>query len=567
MNKPFKGLLNPITMKIRHRAAGFAWIIIATAGVESAIAADAPNIGTILQQVPQNEPLAPLRNKESLPRPTQPEQLSDSKPFLVSRLEIEGNTVFSKGLLHALVADQEGQSMGLAGLMALAQRISDYYQNHGYSLTRAIIPAQKIVDGVVRIQVVEARVGRVKLNNKSEVDDAVLQGIIADSLKRGELVKQDGVERAILLISDLPGVSAESVVKPGGRVGESDLDINTKQNNDSWFAGRGTVDTAGGAATGRARLSTNLNWINPFHQGDLASINTLSSSSLKYASLGYESALTTSGMKAGASVSNLNYTLGGDMAASGSHGTAQVFSGWFKYPWQRSLNNNLSFQIQLDHTNLEDDIDSASSTNIRHLNALVLSAYGDHSADGRTTLWRVSGTSGSLVIDDPTSQVNDFYGANAQGHFSKLSLNLMHLQTLAAGTDLFVRFVAQKANANLDSSQKLIVGGPNSVRAYDVSTLAADGGFDSSFELRRGLGSWGAGQLQGLAFVDYASVNINAIPWAAAGVNSAQLKGAGLGLNWTTARNTRVKFSLAKPIGATDATTKTRGWLELTSMF
>jgi len=557
-------------MKIRNRAAGFVCIILATGGVESVIAADVPNIGTILQQIPQSEPATPTRNKESLPRPSQPEQFSDSKPFLVSRFEIDGNTVFSKGLLHALVADQEGQSMGLGGLMALAQRISDYYQNHGYSLTRAIIPAQKIVDGVVRIQVVEARVGRVKLNNKSEVDDAVLQGIVTDSLKRGELVKQDGVERAILLISDLPGVSAESVVKPGGRVGESDLDINIKQNNNSWFAGRGTVDTAGGAATGRLRLSTNLNWINPLHQGDLATINTLSSTNLKYASLNYESALTTSGMRAGASLSNLNYSLGGDLAASGSHGTAQVLSGWFKYPWQRSLNNNLSFQIQLDHTNLEDDVDTASSTNIRHLNALVVSAYGDHSADGRSTLWRVSGTSGSLVIDDPTWQVNDLNAANAQGHFSKLSFNLMHLQTIVSNTDVFVRVLGQKANVNLDSSQKLIVGGPNSVRAYDVSTLAADGGFDSSFELRRGLGAVGPGQVQGVAFFDYASININSNPWPGAGVNSARLMGAGLGMNWTTPSNTRVKFSLAKPIGTTELVTtpsKARGWLELSTAF
>jgi hemolysin activation/secretion protein len=558
-------------MKIRNRAAGFVCIILAAGGVESVIAADVPNIGTILQQIPQSEPATPTRNKESLPRPSQPEQFSDSKPFLVSRFEIDGNTVFSKGLLHALVADQEGQSMGLGGLMALAQRISDYYQNHGYSLTRAIIPAQKkIVDGVVRIQVVEARVGRVKLNNKSEVDDAVLQGIVTDSLKRGELVKQDGVERAILLISDLPGVSAESVVKPGGRVGESDLDINVKQNNNSWFAGRGTVDTAGGAATGRLRLSTNLNWINPLHQGDLATINTLSSTNLKYASLNYESALTTSGMRAGASLSNLNYSLGGDLAASGSHGTAQVLSGWFKYPWQRSLNNNLSFQIQLDHTNLEDDVDTASSTNIRHLNALVVSAYGDHSADGRSTLWRVSGTSGSLVIDDPTWQVNDLNAANAQGHFSKLSFNLMHLQTIVSNTDVFVRVLGQKANVNLDSSQKLIVGGPNSVRAYDVSTLAADGGFDSSFELRRGLGAVGPGQVQGVAFFDYASININSNPWPGAGVNSARLMGAGLGMNWTTPSNTRVKFSLAKPIGTTELVTtpsKARGWLELSTAF
>jgi len=103
-----------------------------------------------------------------------------------------------------------------------------------------------------------------------------------------------------------------------------------------------------------------------------------------------------------------------------------------------------------------------------------------------------------------------------------------------------------------------------------VSTLAADGGFDSSFELRRGLGAVGPGQVQGVAFFDYASININSNPWPGAGVNSARLMGAGLGMNWTTPSNTRVKFSLAKPIGTTELVTtpsKARGWLELSTAF
>jgi hemolysin activation/secretion protein len=81
----------------------------------------------------------------------------------------------------------------------------------------------------------------------------------------------------------------------------------------------------------------------------------------------------------------------------------------------------------------------------------------------------------------------------------------------------------------------------------------------------------GAGRLQGLAFFDYSSVNINAYPWPGAGNNSAQLAGAGVGLNWSTARNTRVKFSLATPVGSApdsvSSPAKLRAWLELSAMF
>jgi hemolysin activation/secretion protein len=96
-------------------------------------------------------------------------------------------------------------------------------------------------------------------------------------------------------------------------------------------------------------------------------------------------------------------------------------------------------------------------------------------------------------------------------------------------------------------------------------------GLDTSFELRRNLGALGPGRLQGLAFFDYATVNINAYPWPGAGNNSAQLAGAGVGLNWSTARNMRVKCSLATPLGgapdSVSSTSKLRAWLELSAMF
>lgn len=561
-------------MKFRKSALGMAWVALATSAGQSAGAADAPALGagSLLQQVPLNQPLAPERNKEALPRPSEQNQYSDTKPFLVTRFVIEGSSVYSADLLHALVADQEGQSMGLAGLMTAAQRISDYYQNHGYSLTRAIIPAQKIVDGVVRVQVVEARVGRVRLKNKSVIDDDVLQGIVNSSLTRGELIKQDGVERAILLLSDLPGIVAESQVMPGGRVGESDLDINTKPASDASLSARGIVDTAGSAYTGRTRLTANLNWLNPLHRGDVASLTTLSTGSgMSYANFSYEGVALPNGARAGASISSMNYALGGSAQALGSHGTAQVLSGWIKYPWMRSLDNNVAFQLQADHTKLEDDIDTANSTNKRHLMAFVLSATGDHSSEGRSTTWRVAGTTGSLTFDDADAQASDLASAYTQGNFSKLNFTVMHLQNLVDGNDFFVRLTGQKSNVNLDASQKLIVGGPNSVRAYDVSAVTADVGLDASFELRHSYGALGAGQLQGVAFFDYANVSINASPWSGAGTNSAQLAGAGVGLNWTTAHNTRVKFSLAKPVGAAPdviaTPSKLRGWLELSTSF
>lgn len=60
-----------------------------------------------------------------------------------------GTPLFDAATLHALMADAEGREMTLAQLEAPASMIHDYYRDHSYSLSRAIIPAQKIHDGVV----------------------------------------------------------------------------------------------------------------------------------------------------------------------------------------------------------------------------------------------------------------------------------------------------------------------------------------------------------------------------------------------------------------------------------
>ena len=97
---------------------------------------------------------------------------------------------------------------------------------------------------------------------------------------------------------------------------------------------------------------------------------------------------------------------------------------------------------------------------------------------------------------------------------------------------MYFSWAGQWANNNLDSSQKMSVGGPYSVRAYDVSALSGDAGYRASIELRYDLGAASGGRLQALAFWDGAYLKVNQRPWVT-GANSATFSGAGVGLDWT----------------------------------
>jgi hemolysin activation/secretion protein len=120
-----------------------------------------PNAGTILQQVQPSTPALPSSDGTGL-RMERPDgsTLPPSAPFLVQRIDIANNTAFATPVLLALVADAQGKMLSLPALGVLASRITLFYQTNGYPLARAIIPAQTITDGVVRIDIIEARYGK-----------------------------------------------------------------------------------------------------------------------------------------------------------------------------------------------------------------------------------------------------------------------------------------------------------------------------------------------------------------------------------------------------------------------
>ncbi len=554
----------------KHFSKYFLAITYLGLSIQSSFGADvAPTAGGLLQQVPQTRPNLPSNNAPVLPSNSASKVAEeDKKTFLVSRFVIEGNTSFSTAELHALVADKEGQMLGVNGLNAVAQRISDHYKRHGFFLTRAIVPAQKIVNDTVRIQVVEARLGRIKLNNTSDVQDSVITGLLNGALKNDEQLNQAAFERGLLLVRDLPNLAVEPTITPGAETGQSDLGLSTINLNEA-VAKQVGMDNGGNAYTGRYRLNASLSWFNPLKLGDVLNLSAMSSGAdMKYVGASYETALGAQGSRAGVSTSAMNYTLAGSLQSLGAHGNARVHSLWLKHPMKRSVNDSIHVQLQGDHTALNDMVDTAGTSNKRHLSAWGLLTNGEHTRGYDLTTWRIGVNTGQVAFDNPVAQASDLNAANTQGSFRKMNFGLTHTMNLNNQTELYARANGLWSNKNLDASQKLIVGGPNSVRAYDVGVLAGDKGIDTSLEWRSVLTDLGNGSLQGKVFFDYAKLTINASPWVGLSTtNSAYIAGAGLGVVWTSSQNSTVKLSFAKPVGTVPSSitssSRLRTWIEL----
>ncbi len=544
----------------------------------SAVAAAlvAPGAGEILQQIQPALPQVPSSTDTGLTIHREGEgKLPETRPFRVKSIRITGNKKIESATLHALVADSEGRDLTLAQIEALAARITSYYRSSGYPLARAIVPAQTIKDGVVTIEVIEADYGKVRLDNRSRVNDMLLEETLSP-LQSGQAIEQKSMDHALLLLSDIPGVAVDAALMPGEAVGTSDLIVTAQPA--PFISGNATLDNYGDRYTGRTRAGGTVNIADPLHHGDMLSVSGLSSGSgMNYARAGYETLLDGAGDQLGGAYSALHYILGDSLANLNGHGTAQVGSLWAKHPFIRSPETNLYGQIQCDHLKLEDNIGASGIQNYRHLDNVSGTLSGDLRdgiLSGAVNTWSLALTLGHVGFDNAAAGASDAATAQTQGGFSKWNGTFSRLQGLTQKDSLYLSFSGQWTGGNLDASQQMVAGGPYTVRAYDMGVLSGDSGYLGSAEFRHNLGQYWRGQWQMVAFYDSEYVMVNRRPWVA-GANSATLSGAGFGLDWAGPDAWTARAYVAKPVGpnpnpdliAVTATYSARAWVQLAKGF
>lgn len=532
-------------------------------------AAATVDAGSLLQQA---EPAQPRpRTEETAPRITI-ERAPDSKlgasaPFTVARIQIDGNVHFTTPQLHDLVAEAEGKSLTLAEVGELAGKITAFYRSNGYVLARAIVPAQTIREGVVRIQVIEAVYGKITLDNKSPVRDSVLLQMLAP-LHPQDAVTQPALDRSLLLISDVPGVRYTATLGPGEAVGSSDLGLEAMAG--SPYSGTAGLDNFGNASTGRARANASLNVNNPLHRGDVFSVNLMSTGrEMNFARAGYETYAAPAGARIGAALSGLSYKLGGAYVPLNGHGTADQAGAWLRAPIVRSEFSNLNAQLEIDHLKLADELDTTGTHTDRHADLAAFSLAGDAKGEGYLGSWGLVATFGQLRFDDAVARSVDAGTAKTAGHFSKLNVNVAFLRALGAVDSISIAAAGQWTGSNLDSSQKLQLGGPSTIRSYDSGAVSADTGLYANAELRHDFAGEAHGRWQAVAFVDLGRAMQNRRPWSNA-TNWGTLRGAGVGARWVQGPWS-AKVDVASTMGSwtalLPADRTTRAWGELNRAF
>ncbi|MDI9332884.1 MAG: ShlB/FhaC/HecB family hemolysin secretion/activation protein [Cytophagales bacterium] len=499
----------------------------------------------LLPQVPPSKEVSPI----SVP-PLAKGAVAPSSPIsvTVTSFVFSGNTEVSTEELRALVAPKLGEPLDLAGLDAVADSVSRFYRAKGYTVARAYLPAQKSEGGVIQIAVIEGRYGAVNIKNNSDVEAERLRLTVANNLCNvddgkdciGKTVKDGGLERAILLLKDLPGTTASAELSPGLAVGTSNLNIEaaiTKKNTYSLG-----FDNYGSPSTGTTRLNANADLNNLAQNGDQLSLGfaTTSQTATKTGSASYSLPVGYKGARLGFAFARNQYRLGASFEKTQSHGISNAVSAFTSYPIIRSINNSLYIRASGEvrgGTSSIDVLDGTSTQSFFKTNANVfrLGLSGDVVDDwggGGYTAYGVTASEGYIGTNDVTD-ANPTAGAHVAGRFGKINYNLARQQALVGALTLYGALSGQTASKNLDGSEQTGIGGPGSVRGYSGEAGGSIGA-NATVELRYttpiDLGDELANVTYGL-FVDRGWVQFyKTVPSAVTGSNSRALSSYGLTL-------------------------------------
>jgi hemolysin activation/secretion protein len=134
--------------------------------------------------------------------------------FELKGITFEGNKAIPTEELNQAVESYVDKTIKVNDLQVIADKVTSYYIEKGYILTRAYLPPQTIKDGRVLIRVRYGELGKIIVKGNERYKKEIIENVISIMKQKGA-VKTTDMERALLLLMDYPGLSVKATLTAG----------------------------------------------------------------------------------------------------------------------------------------------------------------------------------------------------------------------------------------------------------------------------------------------------------------------------------------------------------------
>ncbi len=517
-----------------------------------------PSQNQLLPPIPRPVPLPEQKPELQTPPPPSQPPSEPEQPINVSKVEVSGSTIFGPEQFNPIVQPLEGRTVTLNDLKTAADAITKLYLDKGYLTSRAVLPQQKIADGVVQIQVLEGRLQEIQI----EGNRRLLKSYIRDRIRLGAKVPLNSnqlEEQLRLLKIDPLFKNIEASLRPGSEPNSSILVVRVTEAKN--FSSAISLDNYIPPAIAPERGSIALQYQNLSGRGDVLAGSYAVGTNLGKFDWGASNVFDISyslpvnamnGTLQLRTVQNSNRITRSDLEPLGLEAESSYYLINFRQPIIRTLRQevalSLGFEIQGGQTFLFNDT------------PFPFGIGPDANGVSRTRVlqfgqdWLRRDSQGAWLLRSQFNFGLGILGATTNpspipdGRFFSWLGQGQRLQRLGGDNFLLLRSELQLSPNSLLPFQQFVIGGGLSVRGYAQNARSGDNGFRFSAEGRFPVlrNQARTPVLQLAPFLDLGAVwNNSNNPNGS--VNQGLLAGAGLGILWQPNPRLDLRIDYALP--------------------
>ena len=486
---------------------------------------------------------------------------AEEDKILVQEFVFDGDIkAFTNDELKKVIADLYNKELTFNEIQSAAIRIKNFYNKKGYFLANATIPRQEVTNGIVIIFIVEGKLDSktpyILKADKLRLKENIPTLYIEQSLNG--MLTQQGLEKGLLNLNDTPGVAGTIALEPGEEPGSTKIILEVIEGPK--FSGSVTADNYGSRYTGEIRTTTNVNINNPSTYGDQIGLTNIKApkDNFDLNLISYDFPIGRSGLRGIASYSALEYKIGKELETNPmSMGTADSYTGSLKYPLYRTAQRSFFLDGSYDKKYLYNET-TGSITSDKELENYGLGFTFQNTDNFITTGFSqlsFTHTFGDLDLSKVASSLSSDQaagGARTNGSFEKSSLQFLRIQRVNEKLNFQLLANAQFADKNLDSSEKLSLGGATGVRAYPSGEASGDEGrklsIDAKYNVKSGTK---VGDIIFSVFYDYGKIRQykDTLDISMTTPNEYSLEGWGMAVDLISAGKFNIKAGWADAIG------------------
>jgi hemolysin activation/secretion protein len=425
----------------------------------------------------------------------------EGPPVRVDAVRVEGVTVYDPASLSPLYADLVGATVSRTRLDAVIEALQTKYRTDGYILT-VVRGEIQMVNGraVFVLRAIEGYISEVKLDGDIGPAGTLVYAFL-EHLTWIRPVNNADLERYLLLVQDIPGVSARAILRRvSAEPGAVQLVAQLSRKAVSAYAQYDNL-ASNVAGPNELLLSGATNSFTSLgEQFQAIFYNTLNRESL-FGQINASAFLGTQGLKLWGYAGKGNSQPGGALAGTGFDGNYTIGGLGLSFPVIRSRRLNLALDTTLDSYDSKIDVTGANGLPIQ-LNESRLrivrgggildfqdSVFADFPA-GNLFIMRASQGLPGLGASSNTTALPARAGNRTD--FTKVAGEFSRLQNLATfgsvGTALKVSVGGQYTGDILPPSEKFFFGGVRWARGFFYGQVTGDRALGATVELQLNTG-------------------------------------------------------------------------------